>query len=243
MLFIDLKKAYDYIPLLELWKALEETGISYTLIKTVKELYRKSLSYIKHGGLLSEGFEVTKGLRQGCCISPTLFKNYVEKALNIWKRKCSGMGYNVDNTIYTLQFADDQVVIAQSKEDLKYMCRKLQNEYSKWGPIMNIDKTKYMSLGTDTNHLGLDNGDIIAGCTEFKYLAKDGRETKNICHRVTQARKIVSALNWVWWSKNVTKNRKKMVYNSMVKSVLIYGSETWSLYEDDRRRINATRML
>jgi len=42
---------------------------------------------------------------------------YVEKALNIWKRKCSGIGYNVDNTtIYTLQLADDQVVMAQSKK-------------------------------------------------------------------------------------------------------------------------------
>jgi len=68
LLFIDLKKAYDNIPLIKLWKALEETRISYTLIKTVKELYRKSLSYVKLGGLLSEGFGVTKGLRQGCWI-------------------------------------------------------------------------------------------------------------------------------------------------------------------------------
>ena len=87
LLFIDLKKAYDNIPLIKLWKALEDTRISYTLIKTVKELYRKSLSYVKLGGLLSEGFEVKKGLRQGCCISPTLFKIYIEKALNIWKKK------------------------------------------------------------------------------------------------------------------------------------------------------------
>jgi hypothetical protein len=33
-----------------------------------------------------------------------------------------------------------------------------------------------------------------------------------------------------------------MIYNNMVKSVLIYGTETWSLYEDDRIRINATEM-
>jgi len=37
-------------------------------------------------------------------------------------------------------------------------------------------------------------------------------------------------------------NKKKMIYNSMVKSVLMYGAETWSLYEDDRRRINANEM-
>jgi uncharacterized membrane protein len=71
---------------------------------------------------------------------------------------------------------------------------------------------------------------------------KDERDTKNIRHRVTQARKIISALNGVWWSKNITRNRKKIIYSNMVKSVLIYGAETWSLYEDDRRRINATQM-
>ena len=43
-------------------------------------------------------------------------------------------------------------------------------------------------------------------------------------------------------SKDITKNRKKVIYNSMVKSVLTYGAETWSLYEDDRRRINGTEM-
>ena len=74
---------------------------------------------------MSEGFDVTKGLRQGCCISPTLFKIYVEKALNIWKRKCSGMGGNVDNTtIYILQFEDDQVVMAKNKEDFEYISKK-----------------------------------------------------------------------------------------------------------------------
>ena len=106
------------------------------------------------------------------------------------------MRYNVDNTrttAYTLQFADDQVVMAQSKEDLEYMGRKLQEEYSKWGFTMNIAKTKYMSVGTNTNYLEMDNGDIITGCTEFRYVGTifttDGRDTKNIRHRVTQARK------------------------------------------------------
>jgi len=42
--------------------------------------------------------------------------------------------------------------------------------------------------------------------------------------------------------ETITRNRKKMIYNSMVKSDLIYGTETWSLYEDDRRRINGTEM-
>jgi hypothetical protein len=44
LLFVDLEKTYDNIPLIKLWKALEETRINSTLIKTVKELYRRSVS-------------------------------------------------------------------------------------------------------------------------------------------------------------------------------------------------------
>ena len=67
-------------------------------------------------------------------------------------------------------------------------------------------------------------------------------DTKNIRHRVTQAWKIIGVLNRVWWLKDVTKTRKKVIYNSMVKSVLNYGTDTWSIFEDDRRRVNATEM-
>jgi hypothetical protein len=92
----------------------------------------------------------------------------------------------------------------------------------------------------------MDNGDVITGCTKFKYLGfiftKDGRDTKNIRYRVTQARKMIGALNGVWWLKNITRNRKKMIYNNMVKNVLIYGAEIWNLYEEDRRRIIPTEM-
>ena len=46
-----------------------------------------------------------------------------------------------------------------------------------------------MTLGTDTNYLEVDNGDIITGCTEYKYVGsictKEGRDTKNISHRVS----------------------------------------------------------
>ena len=64
---------------------------------------------------------------------------------------------------HTEQFADDQMVMAQSKKDLEYMCRKLQEECSKGGLAVSIAETKCMSFGTDTNHLELDNGDIITG--------------------------------------------------------------------------------
>ena len=48
------------------------------LIEAIKSLYEGSSSKIKVGNLITAGFKVTKGLRQGCILSPTLFKIYLE---------------------------------------------------------------------------------------------------------------------------------------------------------------------
>jgi hypothetical protein len=58
---------------------------------------------------------------------------------------------------------------------------------------------------------------IITSCTEFVYLGsiftKDGTDNKNIRYRYiyiyTQARKIIDALNWIWWAKDITKKDLK----------------------------------
>jgi hypothetical protein len=72
----------------------------------------------------------------------------MRRALEEWKRTCHGMGIPLENTtLYTLQFSDDQVVLAGDKEDLEYMARKLKESYEKWGLIMNLNKTKYLCIG------------------------------------------------------------------------------------------------
>lgn len=53
--------------------------------------------------------------------------------LNEWKGKCCPMGIQINDEtpVYTLQFADDHVLIAQDKEDLQYMTRKIKKQYEK----------------------------------------------------------------------------------------------------------------
>ena len=46
-----------------------------------------------------------------------------------------------------LNFADDQVLIAQDHDDMEFMTRKLKGEYEKWGLTMNLEKTKYICIG------------------------------------------------------------------------------------------------
>lgn len=74
-------------------------------------------------------------------MSPTLFKIYIQEALENWRKKCSGMGIDIgDKCLTTLFFADDQVIIANCEEDIDYMLRKLIEEYEKWGMNMNRGK-------------------------------------------------------------------------------------------------------
>ena len=120
-LFVDLEKAYDSVPLKNFWKALKHNNISNSIIMAIKRLYENSFSRIKIGNQLSSGFYVTKGLRQGYSLSPTLFKIYIQNALEHWQKKCARVELEIqDTTIYSMLFADKQLLIAQDCEDLDY---------------------------------------------------------------------------------------------------------------------------
>ena len=57
-------------------------------------------------------------------------------------------GYTNSKHIYTysLNFADDQVLLAQNHDNKEYMARKLKEEYEKWGLAINLEKTKYVCM-------------------------------------------------------------------------------------------------
>ena len=66
---------------------------------------------------------------------------YIQKALQNWQKKCTKMGLEIqDTTIYSMLFADDQLLIAQDYEDLEYMTRKLIDAYELWGLKLNVKK-------------------------------------------------------------------------------------------------------
>jgi hypothetical protein len=169
---VDLEQAYDCVPLKNLWKALEHYNVSNNIIMAIKRLYENSFSKIKTGKQLSSVFYVTKGLRQGCSLSPTLFKIYIQNALENWQKKCARMGLEIqDMKIYSMLFADDQLLIAQDCEDLEYMIRKLIDEYELLGLKLNIKRTKYMAIGDTSRVLQLEDGKgTKSHVSEYVYL-------------------------------------------------------------------------
>jgi hypothetical protein len=83
--------------------------VNKSVIKIVRNMYSNNRCRIELRSHLSEEFCNTKSLLQGCLMSPTLFKIYIDTALEEWSRKCKGMGLNFEGTcsVYNLLFAGD----------------------------------------------------------------------------------------------------------------------------------------
>ena len=92
----------------------------------------------------------------------------------------------------------------------------------------------------------LDNETDIQFCQEYKCLGAifdaRGTDDKEIRSRVIQARKCIACLNGILWSKDIRKERQLNIYNALIKSSLLCGSETWRLAENNKRRVEATEM-
>ncbi|XP_044760773.1 uncharacterized protein LOC123318222 [Coccinella septempunctata] len=248
LLFVDLTRAYDTVPIKKLWQVLEMSPINSTAISAIKQLYGQSYSRVKLGKSLSPTFTVTKGLRQGCCLSTTLFKIYLNEALKRWRRSCHGMGIQLtdDTALYTLHFADDQVVIAQDKEDLEFMSRRLFEEYQNWGLTVNLRKTKYMCVGGEKEKLRVNDDVEIDACDEYIYLGTkitaDGRTQNEIESRINKGKTTIRHLNSILWSKSISAEKKRYIYSSVFKSIVLYGSETWQLTKSLEKRLLALEM-
>ena len=239
--FIDLKKAYDSIPINRLWTAMERSRVNDKYINAVKKMYKGGMSCVKSRGRMTDMFYVNKGLRQGCCVSPTLFKIYINAALERWCRKCQHMGVHLGReSIFTLLFADDQVVIAEDEEDLEYMLRKLIEEYEEWGLEVNSEKTQYLAIGREGRDLN-KNGKKIRNVDEYKYLGvtitKDGKDERDILDKIRKGKTITSQLNSILWSLNIRKDTKKKIFRTIVESTATYGAEVWTITQNMKNRI------
>lgn len=246
LMFVDLEKAYDSVPINKMFEVLNGSNLDSTYIRALENIYTNSISAIKMRGQTSKPFKISKGLRQGCCLSPTLFKIYIQKALTWWMRKCSRMGVEVgEECLYTLLFADDQVLVANDEEDITFMTRKLIEEYSQWGLKINIKKTEHLVVGGKPEDIILENG-VINSCKEYKYLgsyvAQDGNSERDVQSRISQGRIAIQKLNSILWSKNITMKTKTNIYQAIVEPITTYGAECWQLTDRNKEKLKAVEM-
>jgi hypothetical protein len=90
--------------------------------------------------------------------------------LRNWKRKCQLIDISIQNIyVYSLNFVDDHVLLAQDRDDMEYMTRKLKEEYEEWRLTINLEKNIYVCSGEEKEVLKFDCGEEINPCTVCAY--------------------------------------------------------------------------
>ena len=126
----------------------EEMEITDYLTCLLRNLYAGQEATVSSGHGTTDWFQIGKGVRQGCILSPCLFNFYAEyimrnAGLDEAQAGIKIAGRNTNNLRYT----DDTTIVAESEEELKSLLMKVKEESGKVGLKLNIQKTKIMASG------------------------------------------------------------------------------------------------
>ena len=131
----------------KLWK-IQEMGMTDHLTWFLRNLYADQEATVRTGHGTTEWFQIGKGVHQGCILSTCLFNLYAKyiirnAGLDEAQAGIKITGRNINN----LRYANDTTLMAESKEELKSLLMKVQEESEKVGLKLNIQKTKIMASG------------------------------------------------------------------------------------------------
>ena len=127
-------------------KFFKRLGIPDHLTCLLRNLYAGQEATVRTGHGTTDWFQIGKGIRQGCILSPCLFNIYAEyimrnAGLDEAQAGIKIAGRNINN----LSYADDTTLMAESEEELNSLLMKVKEESEKVGLKLNIQKTKIMA--------------------------------------------------------------------------------------------------
>ena len=144
-------------------------------------------------------------------------------------------------TINNLRYADDTTLMTESKEELKSLLMKVKEESEKVGLKLNIQKTKIMASSTIISWQM--DGETVDTVADFIFLGSkitaDGDCSQEIKRCLLLGRKVMTNLDSILKSRDITLPIKVRLVKAMVFPVVTYGCESWSIRKAERQRIDA----
>ena len=143
--------------------------------------------------------------------------------------------------INNLRYADDTTLMAENEEELKSLLMKVKEESEKVGLNLNIQKMKIMASGPITSW-EID-GETVETVLDFIFgvckITADGDYSHEIKRCLLLGRKIMSNLDSICRSRDITLPTKVRLVKAMVFPVVMYGCESWTVKKAERQRIDA----
>ena len=142
--------------------------------------------------------------------------------------------------INKLRYADEITLMGEN-EELKSLLMKVTEESEKVGLKLNIQKTKIMASGPITSWKV--DGETVETVSDFilggSQITADGDCSHEIKKHLLLRRKVMTNLDSVLKSSNITLSTKVYLVKAMVFPVVMYGCESWTIKKAEARRINA----
>ena len=140
-----------------------------------------------------------------------------------------------------LRYADDTTLKAESEEKLKSFLIKVKEESEKVGLKLNIQKTKIMASGPISSWQ--TDGETMETVADFIFLGSkitaDGECSHEIKRRLLLGRKVMTNLDSLLKSRDITLPTKVCLVKAMFFPVVMYGCESWIIKKAERQRIDA----
>ena len=215
-------------------------GLHGKILQLVKAIYKSTKCAVKYDDKLTQFFDFTKGVRQGCPLSPLLFNLYVNDLIELidsaTKSPVTINGVNVNSLMY----ADDLVVLAHSEADLQEKMNILSNYCNDWKLEINTKKTKCMVFNRGNKLCKANivvNGKGIDNVKHFKYLgftlaSKNCNFTSMPLDLSIKARRAVFALNNRIKLSMIPARLAIKIFSTQIAPILLYGSEIWVPYSN-----------
>ena len=125
----------------KLWKILKEMGIPDHLTCLLKNLYAGQEATVRTGHGTRDWFQIGKGVRQGCILSPCLFNFYAEHIMQNARLDEVQAGIKISKkNINNLRCTDDTILMAENEEELKSLLMRVKEESEKADLKLNIKK-------------------------------------------------------------------------------------------------------
>jgi hypothetical protein len=244
--FIDLKKkAFVPVDRDKLWTIMSSKGIPTHLITAIQNTYMENIIRVNAGNEISEDTKViTQWVRQGCPLSPVLFNLYLDEVIKIWLQKLKLSKYFKELIFNTLLFADDQLVIADTEDNLQRVVYLLCSISKEYNLEIATSKTKvFVSIGTD--HLRANiiiNDETLYQVSQFKYLgcSISYQFSNDVELKLAKFLQLIGTIKRTIFRK-VRKETILKLY-ILVLPTFFYGSENWTLTASQNRRIEAAEM-
>ena len=140
-----------------------------------------------------------------------------------------------------LRYADDTTLMVESEEEVKSFFMKVKEESEKVGLKLNIQKTKIMASGPNTSWQ--IDGETVETVTDFISggfkITADGDCSHEIKRRLLLGRKVMTNLDSILKSRDITLPTKVCLIKTMVFPLVMYGCDSWTVKKAECQRIDA----